>query len=509
MAFTPRAWFTGQVVNAADANRWEQGIDAASAGGGDAAVAANIGDPASSVRGALSALLTSGQGITPAASATFTDVQAALNTAASTGTRATAYGTITTSSTLIVKADCDLSQLTINYTGAGVAIQVGDPSTPNFRKTVKLPTVLATNKAVTGWTAVAGTIGIDVVNCYSYDVTFPLVRGFETGMRVRGAGSQGTQQSTFRVGHLDNNKVNCLFTADATGWANQNYLFGGRCSHNSGEGASVVGTRHVQFDALPNPTNANLFFGTSLESPGVVEYHVETKSSIGNMLIGCRFENSSTISRFNNTGTSKMNLVVGGMYSESLIQTGGATGWSVVSPGASSLIGGTAVKSVLALENPFSATAPIMTFMNPGASQAGADPTVDYVGKFTVAKWAGKRTADAYNRLEMDCLNGRLYLGNGITAPTAYVTALGAYLFVNSGTTFGFDTDNTSDIGAATNYRPRYVRAATAVVTGAAATGSRPNAATAKAGAMFFDTTLGKPIWSTGSAWVDATGATV
>jgi hypothetical protein len=43
----------------------------------------------------------------------------------------------------------------------------------------------------------------------------------------------------------------------------------------------------------------------------------------------------------------------------------------------------------------------------------------------------------------------------------------------------------------------------------AAATASRPSAVSAGAGAQMFDTTLGKPIWSDGSAWVDATGATV
>lgn len=43
----------------------------------------------------------------------------------------------------------------------------------------------------------------------------------------------------------------------------------------------------------------------------------------------------------------------------------------------------------------------------------------------------------------------------------------------------------------------------------AVATSSRPTAATVGAGGMIFDTTLNKPIWSTGSAWVDATGATV
>ena len=40
-------------------------------------------------------------------------------------------------------------------------------------------------------------------------------------------------------------------------------------------------------------------------------------------------------------------------------------------------------------------------------------------------------------------------------------------------------------------------------------TGSRPAAATVGSGASVFDTTLGKPIWSNGSAWVDASGAVV
>lgn len=43
----------------------------------------------------------------------------------------------------------------------------------------------------------------------------------------------------------------------------------------------------------------------------------------------------------------------------------------------------------------------------------------------------------------------------------------------------------------------------------AEATANRPNAATAGAGAQMFDTSLGKPIWSDGSIWVDATGASV
>jgi len=38
-------------------------------------------------------------------------------------------------------------------------------------------------------------------------------------------------------------------------------------------------------------------------------------------------------------------------------------------------------------------------------------------------------------------------------------------------------------------------------------TGNRPPASSAGAGAMWFDTSLGKPVWSDGSAWHDASGA--
>ncbi|WP_186374874.1 glycoside hydrolase family protein [Kocuria rosea] len=44
---------------------------------------------------------------------------------------------------------------------------------------------------------------------------------------------------------------------------------------------------------------------------------------------------------------------------------------------------------------------------------------------------------------------------------------------------------------------------------GGVATVARPSAALCGAGTQIFDTTLNKPIWSTGAAWVDATGATV
>ncbi|WP_417459238.1 hypothetical protein [Kordiimonas sp.] len=64
---------------------------------------------------------------------------------------------------------------------------------------------------------------------------------------------------------------------------------------------------------------------------------------------------------------------------------------------------------------------------------------------------------------------------------------------------WGFQGNDVSGVGALT---------ASGVIKGLAETsGNRPSAATVGAGATMFDTTLGKPIWSDGSQWVDALGA--
>lgn len=53
------------------------------------------------------------------------------------------------------------------------------------------------------------------------------------------------------------------------------------------------------------------------------------------------------------------------------------------------------------------------------------------------------------------------------------------------------------------------LRAGTAWRLGSGTSASRPDAATVGAGAEWYDTTLGKPIWSNGSVWKDAAGTTV
>ncbi len=111
--------------------------------------------------------------------------------------------------------------------------------------------------------------------------------------------------------------------------------------------------------------------------------------------------------------------------------------------------------------------------------------------------------------------------GNGIGTLTWYNSADG----VRGKMSCSFDSDANSSkiVLAATNTSAALVDAlkitstsvtallpldVNGVIKGLAETsGNRPSAATAGAGATMFDTTLGKPIWSDGSQWVDALGA--
>lgn len=130
------------------------------------------------------------------------------------------------------------------------------------------------------------------------------------------------------------------------------------------------------------------------------------------------------------------------------------------------------------------------------------------------------------NNTEVDTVaNGILRIKNS-AAPTNAQLSLGnagAGLSVVSGSFFLFPKGTNQNVrihdwnnvelcrfDAAGSLVPA-IRAAAGVViqTGRSVTASRPDAVKAGAGAMFFDTTLVKPIWSDGTNWKDATGATV
>lgn len=472
----------------------------------DATIAAAVSTAGTATEAALvSTLFADRLGVETAETVTYADVQAAATLAASTGRRLWVAGTLTTDQTLTVTSDADLGGLTINYTGTGVAVQVGVDSGVTFRINVVAPRVVASNKSGIGWGTVAGTVGVRAVNLNSCaEVVIPYVNNFETGLLVYGKGT-GNSYNTYLIGHLSNNKVNLKLSGDATGWSNQNTYLGGRFSHNSEEGTNVSGVHHIFMDVVPNPVNTNTFIAPSIEAD-IPEFHAVIAGT-ANVLFNARWEASPAKIKW--VDNSSRNLVLWGYNVHLLEETLGTSADTNIILGSTQRISTSSSGPIVSIENRTSSANAALAVMEAGARQAGANPTTAYAFLVGAQGLRGKRAADAAERLRVDNVNGRVYFGNGTATPTMYLGQFGTSGIQFNAANIVFTTDNANDIGGAGANRPRYVRAGTAVQTGAVATGSRPAAATAGAGAMVFDTTLGKPIWSTGSAWVDATGATV
>jgi hypothetical protein len=395
-----------------------------------------------------------------------TALQACLDAAAAAGTTAYLSGTFKTTAVITVKGDLDAHTATVNYTpggAGGVAIQVGDPASQLFRATVKLPVVINTKKTTTGWaqTGVSGSTGVKVSNCYSCSITLPRVNAFATGVLVTGvpigAAIQGTQQCSFYPLHLDNNKVNFAVTpyqgtaTTDSGWANQNYVFGGRMSHDSAEGSQVSGTRHLLFSDAYNIVNGWCFYGTSLESPDVVEYHVECFGQYIT-LHGCRWENTGGDShrRVWSRGTAKNSWIVGGFNAGQITQSKESTAYPFrhIDDIQMATVGGSSTQPALLIENLTSSTAPALTIMGAGAALAGDAPSTAYAVQATSQKWSGKRPTDTYDRLQADYLNGRFYVGDAVSAhPVAYIGGSASAMFVGGGVPFCPLADSAQDLG--------------------------------------------------------------
>lgn len=413
------------------------------------------------------------------------------------------YGTFTTGSTITVKGNLDASGAVISYSGAGVAVQVGVSASVTFRKTVILPRVINANKSGTGWGSVAGSTGVLILNWYSGQVVIPHVQSFEVGLNTRGGLAKGCVYSTINIGHLDNNKVNHLLSVDTGGWSNQQTFIGGRFSHNSGEGTSVSGVRHIQMPTgLPNPPNNNLWVNPSLEGD-VAEYQVEMAGS-ANMIQNGRWE-VSTGGRVWFRADAVDNLILYGYQSYSIVPTreAGSARNHILTPRSWTM--GLSGKAIIT-ENGTSGANPVLTVMDAGGISAGADPDTAFCARIGAKTSGYKRAADGFERLRLDHENARLYFGAGTAALARYLGNLGSTAISVNGGNLVPGADNTLDLGQA-SFLWRYIRAATAVQTGAMDTASRPAAATAGAGAHVLDTTLGRPVWSDGSSWLDPVGA--
>lgn len=381
---------------------------------------------------------------------TAASIQAAADAAKTSGKRLYAAGTLTTSTTLTLACDADLSGLTINYTGTGTAVIVGG-LTVTFRKDVRLPHVVNGNKSGAGWAA--GTVGVRAQNLNSCMLTVPRITGFDTGLLDYGSNGQGHVHNTYRLGDLYNNKRNHIITTDATGWSNSNLYLGGRFQHQSTEGTLVPGTRHIMIQTTNHVPNGNTWIGPSVE--GVeVEFAIDVDSGQYNTFLNPRLEASHGPRIRWGSGAVGNTIVTGYQPSNAVVTRISGQSRNMIQGVNQFEVEGSSATAVQRLRNTASSANPVVGIYEPGVY----DPT-QWAWAFSADKITGRRPAEAFPRFEFDRVAGRMSLGPGSVAPfriepvgTSGLALLGGNLY--------FENNDTRDIGLATSFRPRDVNVA-------------------------------------------------
>lgn len=236
--------------------------------------------------------------------------------------RVHAAGAYTTDQTLYISRACDLSGLTITYTGTGVAVQVGGAGV-TFRLAFRLPKVVYGN----GGEWDGSSTGMKLVNLNTCDVYVPWVQEFENGLVCTGEGT-GFAYNTITLGLLGQNHKNLTLTSDATGWCNQNEFRGGRLSHGSSKGATIddptaAQLRLIRFGAGVSGPNNNTFTNTSFEGANWAYYRLQLDAASYNTFINCRYEclSGATEFRVSYKNAAALNRIIGGYDAWKITET--------------------------------------------------------------------------------------------------------------------------------------------------------------------------------------------
>ena len=350
----------------------------------------------------------------------FEDIQDALDKAKASGETVVAGGVIDTDKTLIIQSNCDLSQLVINYSGAGTAVRVGTTEGVTWRLSARLPQVRHTGKTSLGWGQVAGTIGVELVNLNSCpEILVPRVSKFEVGLAEVGTNGRGHAYNTITIGHLENNKRNQAMMSAGSGWCNENLHLGGRFSHESAEGESVPGVKHIDLESADsNQINNNVWIKPSLEGVGN-EWALDC-GGVYNRVIAGRWERTGG-AHVRWGANSSCNVIDGGYHADRILTTSGvgANRNEINSPNRHEFFGTSTSRGIGSFLNTSSSTSPAWEIMNPSQQD-------QWTWRAAANSIQGRRANDARPRLFLDSELGQLLMGNGVSEPSVGFAPVGS-----------------------------------------------------------------------------------
>jgi hypothetical protein len=407
-------------------------------------------------------------------------------------------GTYKVTSTITLICDGDLSSMTISANGALVSPVVRFGTTtggPTENRIMSLPRVVNNARPSGTW---GSGVGIELANCNQCMFTVPSVTEFEVGLTCGGY-TNGFAHNTVTLGYVYSNKIQLrLRPAGSGGWCNQNTFINGRLGFNSSDftTSGYVGTRMILMDkgsASSGGPNTNTFVGTSVESD-LVEYMVEFKeSTANNVLLNGRYEGATPKVLFatDTAAGNSDNLFIGGYGVFNIVFTFSGTGSSTLNNiiGArSNNLRGSGVVFNISNDSTSGIAGPHLQGFEAGTEVLNkSSSATDWAYRLFSQGLSGKRATDAHPRIELDYVNGRVYLGTGLAALTEYVGLLGSALTTTR--SFVPATDNNRANGDAsfrwsdtfsTNFRPG--AGAQIWTTGA---GTPQGAVTAPVGSLF------------------------
>lgn len=359
-----------------------------------------------------------------------------------------------------------------------VGIQIGVVGSTCAGRDLRLPRVRTVGSAAhTGQ-------GVRMVDADNNRLWLPYVYDFERGLVFAGEG-QGVCYNTVSVGNIASYRTNIHSYAVSasgptpTGWSTQNTIIGGRFNYTQISSTRVAGTQQVVIGAqatidagytlTPAPATGpvsgqHTFLGCSFEGDAP-DYHLIC-SDLGSMFLACRWETSSgkPAARVwwadDNAGAYAMrNEIRGGYGVELLAQTWDtnalAAASNTIATGTGTMVGGT------------------------GGTQGA--PGLAWVIDPDTGMWR-----DSANSVHLVAGGADMILVNNSNISMRYrgasrLTVDSAFVRVEN-VPFGM--------------WPR-------------TTAQRNAIASPAAGWCVYDTTLGKPVWSDGTAWRDASGSVV